>query len=127
MKAILKTGMFFVLVSLFTLNVSAQKAHDHKKLSAEERAVKQTEWMTEKLDLTGEQQVKVKEVNVKYAEQMESQRKANKEGAKKSKEEIKAQIKSLREAKNAELKAILTPEQLEKLKTLRQKKSHLVK
>ncbi|MDR0864743.1 MAG: DUF4890 domain-containing protein [Candidatus Symbiothrix sp.] len=156
MKAILRTGMFFLLVSLFTINVSAQKSHSHKKLSAEERAVKQTERMTEQLGLTEEQQVKVKALNLKYAEQLESQRKVDKEkavkkskeeGVKKSKEGVKKckegvkkseegvkknkegneQRKALREAKNAELKEILTPEQLEKLKTLRHKKPHLVK
>jgi hypothetical protein len=129
MKAFLKTGIFLVFVSLFTLNVSAQETHNHKRMGAEERLAKQTEWMTQTLDLDSAKQVKVKELNLKYAKQLRDLRKADKgnDEVKVDKEEIRAQMKALEEAKEAELKEILTPEQWEKYKAHKSNKPRLVK
>ncbi|MDR0798514.1 MAG: hypothetical protein LBN18_01970 [Dysgonamonadaceae bacterium] len=118
MKKTIKTALFFVLMSLVTLNISAQKTGKHQRAGAEDRGAKRTEWMTQQLNLSEAQQVEVKALYAKYAEKM----KALKNDETKSKKDAKAQFKALREAQQAELKQILTSEQWEKLVTL--KKEH---
>lgn len=111
MKALVKTGIFFVLVSLFTLNISAQKPGRGKQMNPEEKATKQTEWMTKELNLNSDQQAKIKQIHLKHAEQMKKQRDAVQESAKKDKEQMREQMKAQREAHNAEIKSVLTTEQ----------------
>ncbi len=86
-----------------------------EKLEPEEMAKRQTTQMKESLDLTEEQLTKVEALNLKYAEKMETLR----DEAKADREATRNAMKPIREEKDAELKALLTTEQYEKLVTLR--------
>ena len=110
MKALMKKSIVLVLISLFVLHVSAQTQHKRNRMSMEERASKQVEMMTELLDLSVEQQSKVKEINMKYIQQMADKEKRIGKKKIQNEDNIKPQVV----AKNAELKQVLTPEQYEK-------------
>lgn len=110
MKALVKKSLVLVLVSLFVFSVSAQRPDRNPKMTPEDRASKQTEMMTKQLDLTADQQAKIQEINLKYSQQMAAQQGQAKEDRQQNMENMKAQM----EAKNAEIKQVLTPEQFEK-------------
>jgi Spy/CpxP family protein refolding chaperone len=110
MKALVKKSIVFMLVSLFTIGISAQRPDKKARVTPEERASKQTEIMAKQLELTEEQQAKVKEINLKYSQQTANHEQQAKDELKKSREDFK----SLFEAKDAELKQVLTPEQYQK-------------
>ena len=75
-----------------------------------ERAEKRTAKMTKHLDLNSEQAAKVKAINLKYAQKREELR-----GAKGEKSDRFEQMKSMKDAQKAEMKAVLTTEQFTKL------------
>ena len=110
MKTLVKKSFVLVLVSLFVVSVSAQGPDKKPRMTPEERVSKQVEMMTKQLDLTADQQAKIKEINLKYSQQMADHAKQSKEEMKKNREKMETQM----EAKNAELKQVLTPEQYEK-------------
>jgi hypothetical protein len=72
-----------------------------------ERADKLTAKMAENLDLTNEQQAKVGEINLKYANEAASLREETRE----QREETRASMKDIRERQEAELKQVLTEDQ----------------
>lgn len=72
-----------------------------------ERAEKLTARMAENLDLTEEQQAKVGEINLKYANETASLREETRE----QREETRASMKEIRQQQEAELKQVLTEEQ----------------
>ena len=111
MKAVVKKSILFAFVSLLTIGISAQGPQKKEKMSTEDRASKQTEMMTKKLMLTPEQEAKIKEINLKYAQQMNKRQEQKQENMKKDRQEFAAEIKSQMEAKDAEFKDVLTPEQ----------------
>jgi hypothetical protein len=82
------------------------KAQDGQMPTAESRASKMTEWMKTNLSLTPDQLSKVQELNMKYAVRMDSLRNSSLE-----KQDKHAAMKSGNEAKDSELKGILTSEQ----------------
>lgn len=110
MKALVEKSIVLVLVSLFTLTVSAQRPDKKSRMTAEERASKRTEMMTKQLELTTEQQAKIGEINLKYSQQAVDHQKQAKGQMRQNRENRKVQM----EARNAELKEVLTPEQFEK-------------
>ena len=110
MKALVGKSIILVLVSLFTVTVSAQRPDRKSRMTAEERASKQTEMMTKHLDLTVEQQAKVKEINLQHSQQMANQQEQARENRRQGSEKMKSQM----ETRDAELKQVLTPEQYEK-------------
>ncbi len=71
--------------------------------------------LTEKLGLTEEQQGKIKEIFAKNAPKA----KALREDAALSQEDKRAKMMELRKAEAEEIRAVLTPEQQEKMKALR--------
>ena len=110
MKALVKKSFVLVLVSLFVFSVSAQRPDKSSKTTPEDRATRQTEMMTKQLNLTADQQAKIKEINLKYSQQQVGQRSQAKEQMKQNRENMKTQMN----ARDAEIKQVLTPEQLEK-------------
>ena len=110
MKTLVKKSLVLMLISLFVISASAQRPDRKSRMTAEERASKQTEMMTKLLDLTAEQQAKIKEIHLKYSQQRVEKKKQLGEEMKQNREKMKAQM----EARNAELKQVLTPEQYEK-------------
>ena len=110
MKALVEKSIVLVLVSLFTLTVSAQRPDKKSRMTAEERASKRTEMMTKQLNLTEEQQAKIGEINLKHSQQTAGNQKQARERMRQNRENRNARM----EARDAELKEVLTPEQFEK-------------
>jgi Spy/CpxP family protein refolding chaperone len=99
--------MLQVCLLFATVAVYAQ-TEARTSLTPEQRATKWTQWMKDELSISAEQETKVYEINLKYAQQAQSVR--SQEGSRKSKFK---EVKSIDDAKDEELKAVLTPEQFE--------------
>jgi hypothetical protein len=93
---------------LLALAASAQ-LDELKNTTPEQRAKALTEMMTTKLGLTPEQTGKVADLNLKYANTMEPLIKGSAGPLVKMRE-----MRQINEAKEAELKQILSPQQFEK-------------
>ena len=95
----------FLLVPLLSLVLSVN-AQDKQPMNPQEKAQKLTDWMKTSLKLTDDQVAKVQPINLKYAQKMAD--------TKNSTQDQKAKMDAMKadeEAKDAELKAVLTPEQ----------------
>jgi hypothetical protein len=95
----------FLLVPLLTLVLSVN-AQEKMHMTPQEKAQKLTDWMKTNLKLTDDQVAKVQPINLKYAQKMAD--------TKNSSQDQKAKMDAMKadeEAKDAELKAVLTPEQ----------------
>lgn len=103
-----------VCMSFITIGAWAQE-EERTPLTPEERATKWTQWMKTELSITAEQEPKVHEINLKYAQQSESVRSQG--GSRRSKFK---DVKSIDDAKDEELKAILSPEQFEQYQAKKQ-------
>ena len=105
------TLLTFILV--FAITGMGNFAYSQEKLeefmtetTPEERAQFQTDYMKENLSLTGDQEKKVHDVNVKYAEKMQEVYEAPTSDEQKLKS-----MKRINGEKEAELKLILKPDQ----------------
>ena len=112
-------GTIFILTALLALTLQArgQASQQLKNSTPEERAQKITDWMKTNLQLSDEQATSIHAVNIKYANQNESL----KEDASGRRAKYK-KLKDNQEAKDQELKRMLTPEQF---KTYLSKKKEL--
>lgn len=117
-KNVIQAIALLVCLSFITVTTQAQD-EERTALTPEERATKWTEWMKTELSITAEQEPRVHEINLKYAQQAESVRAQS--GSRRSKFK---DVKSIDDAKDEDLKAILTPEQFEQY---RAKKQHMRK
>jgi len=89
----------------------------YQQLSPEDRAYNQTKQMKKVLSLTKEQFDKVESINVKYAMLMDSTMKANGGFS----PEMREKMKPIMEAKDKELKPILTEDQIKMYEENRKK------
>lgn len=105
-------SMAFVFFALFAVNTISAQRGGGQDLTAEQRAEKKTERMTEQLSLTSAQTQQVAALNLKYAQQKE-----NLKAKSVDKADSKAVKEQMRSEQETELKSILTPEQLEKYNT----------
>lgn len=101
---------------IFVLSVSsfAQRG-DRERPSPEDMAKRQTEQMSEALELSDVQTKKVEAINLKYAAQAKEQREKAREAQKQDREAMKAAREKVKEAQQAEFKAVLTELQYAKL------------
>ena len=105
MKRMLKqSGIAALLICMFTF----ARAQEGQMPSPEARASKMTEWMKTNLNLTADQVSKVQDLNLKYAVKMDSLKNGS-QGQ--DKQNIYDEMKSEGEAKDAEMKSILTADQ----------------
>ena len=109
----MKTLKILMTVCLITTVLSTyaqfgQGGGGYQQLSPEDRAYNQTKQMKKMLSLTKEQFDKVEIINVKYAMLMDSTMKANGGFS----PEMREKMKPMMEAKDKELKPILTEEQI---------------
>ena len=95
----------FLLVPLLSLVLSVN-AQDKQPMNPQEKAQKLTDWMKTNLKLTDDQVAKVQPINLKYAQKMADTKNSTQDQNAKM-----AAMKADEEAKDAELKAVLTPEQ----------------
>jgi len=78
-------------------------------LTPEQRADKQTDMMQKNLSLTADEVTKVKQINLDYWTQVDQMRKNNTDP-----QTMHTQMKTLRDKHDADLKAVLTPDQYTK-------------
>lgn len=119
MKRMLKgAGLFLVFACVFTL-ARAQNTQlpSEQTQSPDARATKTTEWMKTNLNLTPDQVNKVQDINMKYAIRMDSLKKTIADIPDRS-----VGVKSESDARDAELKTVLTDQQF---KTYLDKKTEL--
>jgi len=85
-------------------------------LTPDQRAQKQTEMMQKNLSLTPDQVTKVKQINLDFQTQMDQLR----TNTSVTPQDKHAQMKTLRDKHDADIKAVLTPEQQAKLEQMQQ-------
>lgn len=101
-----RSFFLFTLILSLSLRMVAQGPGGGPP-SAEDRAKKQTEKMKTELKLTAAQEPKVQAINLKYAKKMDALRKESDQGTDRMK-----QFENLSKEKEAELKPILTADQM---------------
>lgn len=106
---VVKTGLVAAALLMTTIVCAQEK---HHKMTAEERAKMKTERMAKQLTLTDAQVDKLNAINLEAVKKSDELR----ADTALTDEQRKAEMKSLHEAKRAELKKILTEEQLKQLK-----------
>jgi Spy/CpxP family protein refolding chaperone len=106
---------WMMTVALATMIGGTAMAQDATKGDGSIRAEHLTEQMTTRLKLTDEQVPKVKDINERYAAEMNAtltDPRAPKPDGTADREADRAKVKELSNKKNAELKGVLTPEQM---------------
>ena len=98
------------LLSVFCGALSYAQQDQKPKVTPEERAQKRIEMMKKSLNLSDDQVAKLQDLQKQQSEQMKQARAKGDATAKPTAEEMKAK----RDAYNAQLKTILTPEQYQK-------------
>ena len=109
--------MFILMTALLIFSISAIYAQQGNGMgrgnaTPEQRATRQTERMKEQLKLTAAQEPKVSAINLKYAKKIEDVRKLTDTAA------MRKAVVGLNKQKEAELKGILTPDQLKSYQKL---------
>lgn len=117
MKPTLLTFMAAALMACPAL-VNAQNPTDKPEQKRHMGPEERLKVMTEKLSLTAEQQEKVKAIYEKYGPQMKEFMSKGRENLT---EQDRTKMRELMKSQNDEIDAILTPEQQEKMKEMRQK------
>ncbi len=116
-----------ILISTFLILLGGKLfAQDvESKLSPEERARFQTEWMKQNLSLSEDQLVQIEPLNLKYAQKMEEVKASSRKIGKLKK------AKAIMDEKDGQLKKILTKDQfnvyLEKREEMRDKMKEAAK
>jgi protein CpxP len=116
MKKLILVGASVLMMSVMAV---AQPGKPSKK-TPQERAGNQTERLAKELSLTPEQAAKVKEILSSKVTEMDSLRAKKMAGA--EKKDVRTDRKAAMEKTDAELKAVLTPEQYAKLKAIQEEK-----
>jgi hypothetical protein len=94
------------IAALYLLSQGSASAQAMMKLSPEERASKQTEWMKNYLNLSADQMPKVEEINLRYSNKMQDIFESPQ-----TKTEKNEAAKELFEKKSEELEGIFTEKQ----------------
>jgi len=120
-QIIIATALFATLSAAQAQDAGTPTKATKDPAVMEQRAIargeKRTETMTQELGLTAEQTPKVEEVNNRFAKNMAQLKQAGL-----AEEPMEARAKILRETRDRDLKAVLTPEQFEKMLALRKEK-----
>ncbi len=118
MKTISRVYAVLGFLMLLSIGLKAQdmEAHKRSERTPEQRAARQTVKMTETLKLNEEQTRRVKEINLRYAQQAQQMREA-----------MRAELKSMHQNKDGELKAVLTEAQYQQLQQIHEDRKEKVK
>ncbi len=109
----MKKNFFVVtLCALFIPMLATAQQGQAKGMNADERARRQTDHMTEQLQLTENQQAQVAAINLKYAKKVDEMRGTGRE----QQAERREALKQMDEQKEQELQGVLTAEQFAQLK-----------
>ena len=119
MKSKLKISLFFALITLFVCSASAQRpSSSPRSMDPERMTERQVKDMKETLDLNADQETKIKEICLKYNKQI----KEKSENASGNRETLRTEMQKINDAKNAEIKEVLTPEQNKKWETVQKER-----
>ncbi|WP_116127612.1 DUF4890 domain-containing protein [Lewinella sp. IMCC34183] len=110
-------AILFTLLVLAAGTADAQRAAGDRPAPAE-RAAKQTERLATVLDLSPEQQERVGEINLRFAEDIREAR-ADREAERAA---ARAELQAANDKRKAEMKAVLTEEQYAKLEALQERR-----
>lgn len=110
-----KAILFSLLFVVATGAVTAQRGEDRDPA---ERIEKQTERLATVLELSPEQTEKVQAINESFAGEVASAR----EDLRKERESMRETVKAAAEKRTAEMKALLTADQLTKFEALQEKR-----
>ena len=97
-----------IVLSMLIVSVSSFARQQMPQRSAEERAQRQTQWMQKNLGLTEEQNKKVYSILLYHANQADDVKTMQPGGEK------RAEAKDIKRNKDADLKAVLSPDQYNK-------------
>ncbi|KAB2918291.1 MAG: hypothetical protein F9K23_03865 [Bacteroidetes bacterium] len=114
----MKKILVFTIAALFAVSGMAQEKK--KGRSAEQRAEKITNKMKEKLNLTDEQVVKIKAINLEAAQQKDTLKAE-------AKAERKEKVKAIETDRDTKIKAVLTEEQKAEYEKMKEKGKEKVK
>jgi len=117
----MKKTLFTIISVLFisTASFAQQSARQGRQTTPEERIKRQTERMAEDLNLNDDQKVKIQTLNEKYGKKMVT---IFQNSQKEARKQVKEKSDSIRTAKDAELKEILTEEQFTKHQKLQEER-----
>ena len=119
MKSKLKISLFFALITLFVCSASAQRpSSSSRTIDPERMTERQVKDLKETLDLNAEQETKIEEICLKYNKQI----KEKSENASGNRETLRTEMQKINDAKNAEIKEVLTPEQNKKWETVQKER-----
>ncbi len=99
-----------MIITVLAGMTMAAQAQDKAQRTPEERAKMRTERLTKELELTPEQATKVQAINVKYADKVDEARKEREA----DRAEVRKEAKTMHDAHDAEMKAVLTADQYAK-------------
>ncbi|MBX2972658.1 MAG: hypothetical protein KF797_06115 [Flavobacteriales bacterium] len=99
-----------LIVAVMAGMAVAAQAQDKAQRTPEERAKMRTERLTKELELTPEQAAKVEAINMKYAGKVDEVRKEREA----ERAEVRKEAKTMHDAHDAEMKAVLTADQYAK-------------
>ena len=115
------------LLLLAAFSMTAQRG-EGREMDAEKMADRQTEHMSEQLTLSEKQKEKIKEINLKYAQERQADRekmRAEREQQKAERTDRRTAFKATQDAQMAEYKQVLTAEQFAQLeKTKAERAEH---
>lgn len=107
-------SLLTAITLVFSINLVAQPADPPKPVPVD----KQVSFLKTKLNLTADQEKKVREI----LEKAEKEREALNDQMKQAKEETKKQVSDRRKGTNDEIEAVLTPEQKKEWEAIKEKR-----
>lgn len=111
---------FLYVVIVFILSSCSYFGQKDREWSPENMAKRQTEMMTDLLELSEEQVKEVDEINLKFAKQFAEARKS----AKGDREEMRKLMRELQVIKNEAFKEVLSAEQIEQYQEFENNRRH---
>ena len=101
-----------LLVTFIMVSTLAIAQPGGGRMNPEERAKRQTEELTEKLDLSKDQAKKVEAINLKYAKKMGDMFRDMRDSGNMDREAMREKMGALREEQNKEMQKVLDKDQM---------------
>jgi len=105
MKIIKKTAFVLFLFMMVSIAYSQQGGGQRQRMSPEDRAKNEVEWMTKELKLTDKEAKNVEGISLKYAKKQQTEMEKARESG--DREAMRSVMTKLNEERNKELKPVL--------------------
>ncbi|MCW3806755.1 hypothetical protein [Plebeiibacterium marinum] len=103
-------NLVFIAILILSLSTQLTAQRPQRNMDPVERSKKQTERMKELLELSDEQAVKIQEINLDFAKQVQEMRKNNTD-----REAMRESMQTLRAEHKEQMKKVLNEEQYQKM------------